>query len=174
MDKKVILNFVLFQAAWFACVLGAANQMPWLALGVVLAIVAGQLFFAPQPSKELLLILSAAVIGAVVDQGFLMGNIVQYHSHGWSSAIVPVWIIALWIGFSSTLNVSLRWLRGRYVIAFLFGAIGGPMAYIAAEKLGAVTITPQTSSYIVLGLAWAFVTLLLLTLSQKFDGHAHA
>jgi len=174
MDKKVILNFVLFQVAWFSCVLGAANQIPWLGLLVVLAIVAGQLFFAPQPSKELLLLISAAIIGAVVDQGFLMGSIVQYQSHGWSSTIVPVWIVALWIGFSSTLNVSLRWLRGRHVIAFLFGAIGGPMAYIAAEKLGAVTITPQASSYIVLGLAWACVTLLLLALSKRFDGYAHA
>lgn len=173
MDKKVILNFVLFQVAWFACVLGAANQMPWLALGVVLAIVAGQIFFAPQPKKEWMLVLSAAVIGAVIDQGFLMGGIVQYQAHGWSSAIVPVWIIALWIGFSSTLNVSLRWLRGRYVVAFLFGAIGGPMAYIAAEKLGAVTIGPAPVSYITLGVAWALVTLLLLALSQRFDGHAH-
>jgi hypothetical protein len=30
MSKQVVINFVLIQAAWFACVLGAARGMPWL------------------------------------------------------------------------------------------------------------------------------------------------
>jgi hypothetical protein len=29
-------NFVAFQTGWFACVLGAANGMPWL--GVIVAV----------------------------------------------------------------------------------------------------------------------------------------
>ncbi|MEK9940662.1 MAG: DUF2878 family protein, partial [Methylotenera sp.] len=32
----LIINFVLFQLAWFACVLGAANSQPWLGVGVTL------------------------------------------------------------------------------------------------------------------------------------------
>lgn len=171
--KKVFLNFFLFQIGWFVCILGAANQMPWLALGIVMVIVFGQVAFANQPMKELALIVSACVVGAIVDQMFLINHVVQYQSHGWSNAVVPVWIIALWMGFSSTLNISLRWLRDRYVVAFLLGAIGGPIAYIAAEKLGAVVITPMVTSYIALALAWACVTLLLLELSKIFDGHQY-
>jgi hypothetical protein len=82
--------------------------------------------------------------------------------------IVPIWIIALWAGFATTLNRSLRWMRNKTLLAILFGAIGGPLAYIAAEKLGAVTLT--NTSLVVLSFGWAILTPLLLKLSERFDG----
>ncbi|MBA3696570.1 MAG: DUF2878 domain-containing protein [Methylotenera sp.] len=91
--------------------------------------------------------------------------------HGWSTALVPAWILGLWLDFSTTLNVSLRWMHGRYLVAILFGAIGGPLAYIGAEKLGAV-ILHGNPSYIVLSLGWAVITPLLLSFAVRFDGFA--
>jgi hypothetical protein len=46
----------------------------------------------------------------------------------------------MWIAFATTLNVSMRWLRGRPELALLFGAVGGPLAFYAGERLGAVTV----------------------------------
>jgi hypothetical protein len=101
--------------------------------------------------------------------------LLTYQAHGWSDALVPSWILALWAGFVTALNVSLRWmrdknLRGRWVIAVLFGAIGGPIAYMGAARLGAVTLNNMPLSYIALGLGWAVITPLLLILAEKFDG----
>jgi hypothetical protein len=172
--QHVILNYVLFQVGWFSCVLGAANNQPWLACLVVLAIVLGQVYYAPFPKQALKLILLACVLGSFVDQMLLNNHIVEYASNGWSVAIVPVWIIGLWMSFSSTLNVSMRWLRNQKVTAFLFGLIGGPLAYVAAEKLGAIHIPPMLLNYVILGLFWGFAMLALIEFSQQFDGYANA
>jgi hypothetical protein len=75
----------------------------------------------------------------------------------------------LWAEFVTILNVSLRWMRGKWLVMVLFGAVGGPLAYMGAEKLGAVTLNIPLA-YVALGLGWAILTPLLIYLSQKFDG----
>lgn len=175
MEPRLVINFVLFQIGWFACVLGAAKQMPWLGVATVIAIIfwhLSQTKQAKQAKKELQLLLIVLLIGGTFDQIMLNHQLISYQAHGWINTIVPVWILALWAEFVTVLNVSLRWMKGRWLIAVLFGAIGGPLAYMGAEKLGAVTLNHLPVSYIVLSLGWAILTPLLLKLSQKFDGFA--
>ncbi len=165
----LITNFLLFQLAWFACVAGAAQGMPWLGVAVTLAILAWHLYAAKQTKPELLLIACALIIGAGFDQSMLAAEWVGYQQHGWSDGVVPVWILALWAAFASTLNVSLAWMQGRYLIATMFGAAGGPAAYIGAEHLGAVTLNGQVS-YIALAVGWAIITPVLLYMTKHLNG----
>ena len=169
----VIINFILFQLAWFACVLGAAKAMPWLGVGATVVILAWHFYTAKQAKPEALLMLMALMIGAIFDQVMLSSHLIDYMHHGWSADIVPVWILALWLGFATALNVTLRWMRGRYLIAILFGAIGAPLAYLSAAKLGALTLQ-GTATYIALGIGWAIITPLLLIISTKLDGFKEA
>jgi hypothetical protein len=168
----IIINFILFQLAWFACVIGAAKGMPWLGVVVTVLALSWHLYQAKNIKSELLLMLCALLIGATYDQSMLSLGYINYVNNGWSNAIVPVWILALWLGFTSTLNVSLRWMRGKHLIAVIFGAVGGPLAYLGAEKLGAVMLHDATS-YIALSLGWAIITPLLLLLSSRFDGFVY-
>jgi hypothetical protein len=168
--KNIIINFVLFQIGWFACVLGAAKQLPWLGVVVVAVIVAWHLWQAKQAQPELVLLVLALLIGGLFDQMMLMNGLISYQAHGWSDALAPAWILALWAVFVTVLNVSLRWMRGKWLTMILFGAIGGPLAYIGAEKLGAVTLNSLPTSYIALGVGWAILTPILVFWSQKFDG----
>ena len=178
MNKSVIINFLLFQIAWFACVIGAAKGMPWLGVGITLLVVAWHLYTAKNGKAAFTLIIIALVIGALYDQAMLFYGFIDYQHHGWTAIfgetinneLVPVWILALWAGFTTSLNVSLRWLRSLPIVAILFGAIGGPLAYIAAQKLGAVTLYGN-QSYIALSVGWALITPVLLRISTKFDGH---
>jgi hypothetical protein len=172
--KKVVLNYLLFQLGWFACVLGATNHLPWIASIFVFLVVIAQTHAAPQPKSEYLLLFVALIIGGLIDQVLLSNQFVGYQSNGWSTAIVPVWILALWVSFASTLNVSMRWIRDKKMVAFLFGFIGGPLAYMAAEKLDAVQIGPSIISYLALSLFWGFAMLALIELAKQFDGHAYA
>jgi Protein of unknown function (DUF2878) len=171
LSLQKIINFVLFQIGWFACVLGAAKQMPWAGVLTVLAIVVWHLSQAKQPKNEIYLLIFTLMIGAIFDQTMLKNGLITYQSHGWQNALVPAWILALWAEFATILNVSLRWMRGRTIVAILFGAIGGPLAYMGAAKLGAVSINVTPLSYIALGAGWAIITPLLLLLSEKFDGY---
>lgn len=175
MQIRVVTNFVLYQIGWFACVIGAAKQMPWLGVITVVAIIIWHLTQAKQAKKEVQLLLITLVIGGVFDQIMLNHQLVTYQAHGWSNAFVPVWILALWAEFVTVLNVSLRWMKELktpvgWLVSVLFGAIGGPLAYIGAERLGAVTLNNLPISYIALGVGWAILTPLLLKLSEKFDG----
>lgn len=169
MHSRLISNFVLFQLSWFACVIGASKGMPWLGIAVTVLVMAWHIAQAPQKKPEILLMLICLILGALFDQAIVTFNLISYMHHGWSNALVPVWILGLWLAFSTILNVGLRWMHGRYIVAVLFGAIGGPLAYMGAEKLGAV-ILHGNSSYIVLSIGWAIITPVLLSIAARFDG----
>jgi hypothetical protein len=170
MSRNITINFVLFQIAWFSCVLGAAKQMPWLGVIVTFIVAAWHLSQAPQAKPEIILLLIALLIGGFFDQLMLSSHLITYQAHGWIDTLLPAWILALWAAFATILNVSLRWMRNRWLIAILFGAIGGPLAYMGAEKLGAVTLN-MPLAYVALGVGWAILTPLLLKISIKFDGY---
>ena len=178
--SQLIINFVLFQIGWFACVLGAGKQLPWLGVIVVAVIVAWHLLQAKQAKPEIILLVLALLIGGMFDQLMLSSHLISYQAHGWnigqdSTSIVPAWILALWAVFATVLNVSLRWMkniksRGKWLVAILFGAVGGPLAYMGAQKLGAATLNSVPMSYIALSVGWGILTPLLLKISEKFDG----
>lgn len=173
MPIKVFINFVLFQIAWFACVVGAAKGMPLAGVIITLIVMAWHFSQVKQVKPEALLMLSALIIGGAFDQAMLSFQLVNYMHHGWSVSLVPVWILALWLAFTTALNVSLRWMRGNVLIAVIFGAVGGPLAYLGASKLGAVTLA-GTTSYVALSIGWAIITPLLLNISTRFDGFKNA
>ena len=185
----LVTNFILFQLAWFACVLGAAKAMPWVGVGVTLIILGWHFYRAEQAKPEITLMLTALFIGAIFDQSMLTLQLIEYQAHGWSTwpwstwpwstwpwsdwhwnnYLVPVWILALWLAFASTLNVSLAWMHDRYLIAMLFGLAGGPLAYFAAEKLGAVTVS-SPNAYIALAIGWGVITPLLVRIAKRHNG----
>ncbi|WP_036302613.1 DUF2878 domain-containing protein [Methylotenera sp. L2L1] len=164
----LVLNFILFQIAWFACVLGTANAMPWLGVLITAVILTWHLCKSKNVKNELKLLMYTVVIGAFLDQALLSFNLVNYLHHGWHQSIVPVWILALWLAFGTTLNMSLAWMQKRYYVSIIFGMIGGPLAYLAAEKLGAVTITGQLS-FVVLAIGWATITPTLLYIARRVN-----
>ena len=57
----LIVNAVLFQIGWFACVLGAAHGLPWIGPLAAVAIIGWHLVHAAQPKQELALIAAAAL-----------------------------------------------------------------------------------------------------------------
>ncbi len=169
MPFKTLINLALYQSAWFASVLGASYQQPWLGLEVAGIVLAWHFIQAQHPFPEAKLILITLLLGLVFDQALVSSQLIQYQAHGWSEAIVPAWILALWLTFATLLNVSLRWMRNQLTIAALFGFIGGPLAYYAAQSLGAITITNNTA-YWVLAIGWAIVTPVLMLVAKRYDG----
>ncbi len=163
-----VINFILFQLAWLSCVIGAAKNLPWLGVIFTALILVWHFSYAKQPGRELSLILIALSVGACFDQLMLSMQWVNYQAHGWSSTFVPVWILALWGAFASTLNVSLAWMQGRYFVSTLFGASGGPLAYFGAQNLGAVSLSGP-AAYIALAVGWALITPALVHIATHFN-----
>ncbi len=171
---KTIINFVGFQIGWFACVLGGAYALPWLGPLLAVPILAWHFHQSSAWDRELKLILIIAIVGSAFDQCLLSLGWIQYPASSWPSWLLPLWMMTLWTLFSSTLNVSLRWMRGKYLVSVIFGAIGGPIAYLAGQKLGAMELVSQTNVLIVLAVGWGLMMPAMLWLSTLFDGHSAA
>ena len=111
----MIVNIVLFQIGWFACVLGAAHAMPWAGTGVAAAVVAYHLMRAARPPEELKLIAVALVIGAAWDSALVALGWISYPTGNFIAGVAPHWILAMWALFATTLNISMRWMKQRWV-----------------------------------------------------------
>ncbi|MEO8304862.1 MAG: DUF2878 domain-containing protein [Betaproteobacteria bacterium] len=168
----MLINFILFQVGWFACVLGGAHGDPWLGTGVALALVAFHLTRATLPVKEGALVVLCAGIGLAFDSTLVSAGWVRFPSGALVPGLAPPWIVALWMLFATTLNVSLRWLRGRPMAAAALGAIGAPLAYWGGARLGGMEFVAPIAATVALASGWAVLTPVLCRLAQRFDGYA--
>ena len=149
-------NFLFFQAGWFACVIGAANQQVFWPVVATVLYIAIHIWQSPRPVLEFKLILKAALFGAVVDTLIVNGGFLSFQNAWPSAYLSPIWMWALWALVASTMNSSLAWLRSRPILGAVLGAIAGPMSYEAGVRMGAGTwgAHGQTGGLILLGVAW--------------------
>lgn len=167
-----LLNFVLFQIGWFACVLSGAAKQPLIGAAIAALIIGWHVWHAQQPAKEISLLLIAMLVGAVWDSLLVWQAWLNYPAGILFPNTAPYWIIMLWALFATTLNLSLRWLKQHMVLAILLGAVAGPLAYYGGARLGAVDFVQPANAIIALAIGWALFTPLLVLLSNRFDGYA--
>ncbi len=166
----VIANFVLFQAAWFACVLGAAHGHAAWGSAAALAVVAWHLAVARRWQPEARLIGAAVGIGLVLETLLVQAGWVRHVDGVWLAGLPPHWIVALWALFATTLNVSLRWLQGRPWLAAALGAVAAPLSYAGGVRLGAAQFADPGAALAALAVGWALAMPLLVRLSERWDG----
>lgn len=163
-----IINIVLYQAGWFSCVFGAAWGYPIRgALGALLLLVL-HLLLAESRRAELRLVFCACLLGVVVDSvQQALGVFTFRDDPGWPLWL-PLWVFVIWMQFATLFHYALSWLAGHYLLAALFGLVGGPLAYWGGVRLGAASFGESLLlSLSSLALVWALVTPLLLWLSER-------
>lgn len=166
------INFIGFQLLWLACVISASINMQWLGLLIGSLALGWHIYAAAYRPQAIKLLCYIAVVGCLFDQLLYLCGLLQF-SH-WQAALIPPWMVMLWLGFASTLNVSLGWMRGKYWIGAVFGAIGGPLSYLAAQKLGAITVLQTQGLMIALAVGWALMMPMMLWIAPKLNGFAPA
>ncbi len=167
MTRK-LSNFILFQAAWFAAVLGAAKGMPWLGPLAMVPVLGVHLTLAENRSGELKLLMAAGILGFLFDTVLVAAGVFLPVAYLLPRPLSPPWMVSLWLNFAATLNVSLAWLRGRMLLAVFFGAIGGPLAYYSGARMGATEALPSLGGMLVLALGWGCMTPVLVCLARAF------
>jgi len=166
---RLVTALVVFEFAWFACVLGAARGWPTAGVAVTAAVVAGFVAGGGRPAVDAALVGAAVALGLVWDSAMLQLGWITYAAPGPLPMLAPAWILALWGLFAIALREPLRWLHRRLPLAALLGAIGGPLSYVGAERLGACTLNLPIVSLIALALGWAVMVPLLLMLARRWD-----
>ncbi|MEM7167367.1 MAG: DUF2878 domain-containing protein [Planctomycetota bacterium] len=169
---KNIVNIICMQIGWFACVLSMASGVPSFGVFIVAVLVVGQLLHSRR-RNDVLLVCVLGLAGAAIDTGLGAVGIVEV-GNAPNLVLTYVWFAALWANFATVLNRSLAWLRAPW-LAFAFGALGGPPAYLGAEALGALAL-PQSMTTTLLTLAayWGVAMLVAVVAARRFSGEGLA
>lgn len=156
MKRALLLNAVLFQAGWLACVF-AAQQPLLLGLAALLLL----LHFVPRGrwQAEGRLVASVLIAGSALDSVLLQMGVFDF---GEPRTLIPAWLALMWALLGTTLNHCLAWSARPWWLASLLGALGGPLAYWSGAQLAGVGLPRgETFTLLLLALLWALLMPLL-------------
>ena len=133
---RKLINFVLFQLGWFACILGAAHGYVMLAVLFCAAIATFHLWQSSDRIQEGALLLKIGLFGIGADTLLVHTGSLVFESKGLLPALSPIWMWSLWVILGCTLNESMSWLKGRFALAAVLGAAfgSGPLPYFSMKR----------------------------------------
>ena len=143
----LVINALLFQATWFACVLGGSQGQPVWGL----AALSGMLLFAyrrPHFREDVALVLLLVPVGWLLQSLWIDQGILVYEPNS-----LPPWILMLWAGVALTVNHSLTWFKQYPLMGAALAAVAAPICYLSGTQLGAVA-TPVPLNLAWISLAW--------------------
>ena len=167
---RIAVNVLAFQAVWIGAVSGSAAGRPWIGPAIAAVLVASHLALAADPSREAAGIAAIGALGTLWEVLPAATGLIEYRSGVPALSGVPYWIAALWLAFAATLNVSLRWLRARPLLAALTGAVAGPACYGTAATLGALVLTEPLKALAAQAAAWSLLLPVALGIAARYDG----
>jgi hypothetical protein len=161
---KKIINLVLFQIVWFSCIVGAGKGYPYTG-PVIFSCVAVIHFsiISDNRKRDFLTVALVTAIGCVADTLTALSGALSFGAYAILGPVAPPFMLTLWANFALLLNCSLTWLRKRYLIGAVLGAVGGPLAYYSGARFGAVHLHTATwYALLIIAFEWALVTPLIL------------
>ena len=166
-----LVSLVAFQACWFACVGGAARGFPWLGPLAVAAYAGVYVRTIPSGAartRQAWLLAQAGTFGYAADSVLVLSGVLTFPPQavlGWPST---AWMVALWVLQAAVLGGVMSWMRGRFALAAVVGAVGGPLAYLAGERMGAAMLAPtQPVALAAIAVEWALAMPWLVWMEQR-------
>jgi Protein of unknown function (DUF2878) len=170
-------NLVGYQIVWFGAIIGAGRGLWWPGVIAAAAFILLHLAFAGQNTAQRAidtrLLAIAVLIGMLLDGAVAASGLARYAA-GTLTLLpngAPLWILAMWASFALTLRHSMTFLLGRPAVALLFGAIGGPLAYLgAARGWQAIAFAePRWMALLALSIGWGLAIPLLTALAHRWS-----
>jgi hypothetical protein len=126
--RRNLLNALLFQLGWFACVLGGT---PVAQVFLPLYLVVHFTWISTDP-REWRFTALVVLLGCALDAIAVSAGVFTFEG----SSFLPFWLVALWVLFATLVPHGLSWLQGRLWLAAAAGAAGGTLSYVAGLRLG--------------------------------------
>jgi len=158
-----LCNIIFFNLMWVGLVIGRESLLG-LTVPMVLIYSAILVFIEIIKIQQLLV---PAALGIAIDSILTMLGIFDF---GDTTLLIPLWLITLWIAFSTTLTQSLKFVGNNWLVTVTSGAIILPFNYAVGERLGAVTFTENYFLTIfIIGIIWSVcLPLLFATTDESF------
>jgi hypothetical protein len=166
--RRVLVEWLGFQAVWFASAIGAARgtALPGVLSGAFFVTII--LFTAPSVRRTGVMILSSGAIGALGESFLAIAGFVTPAAASPALIAAPAWLVALWLAFGATIG-SLRPLLGTrpLLAAAGLGLVAGPLAYWAGAGIGALAVGPSPQAWPAIAALWAAVLPTLIALHGR-------
>ncbi len=158
-----LANIAINQAIWFLCVLWGSGGVPF-----ALALLLLGLLLSPRRTADLQLMVFMLGVGLCLD-GTLQA--LGFFTFREAQTPIPLWLATVWAALALLPHHSLQWMKGRPLLAALFGGIGGPLAYWAGVRLGAASFTlPLLPSLAILAVLWAVLWPAVMAVARRQIG----
>ena len=141
MSSKLIkiINLIFFYLIWWGCILGIRSNCDYVGPILTLVFIAAHLKMVAELKKELILILCCGFLGLTVENLYLYFNFISYEGYLISKSFMPpLWVVCIWIALAMTINHSMVFLKDRWIITVICGAIFGPACYFAVMKFSII------------------------------------
>lgn len=163
-NPAILANGALFQAAWFGCVLGGANDANFWGVPA-LALLGWQSIRGIYTRLDAAWMAAALAMGLILDTLWIKTGILVYDGWAWA----PVWILVLWCALGLTMNHSMRFFAERPLMGAVLAGGSAPFSYLGGERLGAVMV-PDPVQLVWVSLTWGLVFWLAFTLVGRSLG----
>ena len=162
------LNLAGYQLLWLLAIFTGNYSLIALALCL-----SAHLWLSPDRFKEATLMLFCTALGVTIDSTLTVFGVYQFTPLP-TQLPIPLWLIGIWLAFSATLRRGLRYFIARPPLALFSAAIGAPLAYLSAARLGAVEFPlGYTNTALIVAAAWVPLMALLIVSSRWIDSQAN-
>jgi hypothetical protein len=146
-NKKIIVNAIGFQLAWFICVQG--NNL-FAALAAIALIILYQMMFKTN-SKKWKVLIAFALLGylgdGIISVIFYLDYSGSFNGGNDSSMLAPLWLFSLWLAFATTLNHSMQWLFKTPYLTVFVALFFVPISYFAGIAMSGSTFSSSMGSF---------------------------
>ena len=165
--QKIIYDFLLFQVAWFACVLSTLSPFPVLLPIIGLIPVVIRSVFIHGVFRLLPFAFACLILGLIGDACLVHFQLITFRPSA-SLLGVPFWMLLLWLNFALMLHPLFDWfLKGRWRCLLGF-SLGGALAYYSGHKFEVLTFQQGWYTALAVAAEWAVVSFVLRHLYFKF------
>lgn len=167
---KILLPLLAYQLCWWGAVLSAAHGLPWVGPCLALGIAALVLNFSDDFLADAALMGLAVALGWSLDTLLMKLGVLEFAPAARLGPGSPLWMAGLWGSFGVTLRHLCGFLKERTWLAAIFGAVGGPLAYFAGMRLGALTVLRDETGWLAVGSEYMLAMVVLVCAWRRIGG----
>lgn len=146
----IIMNMIWFQCMWLLAVIFQNKGLVFLA-----GLLCLHFYLSPKRDADIA-ILPIIAFGLICDSLLTILGFYEFSE-------IPIWLIALWLGFILTINHSMSWIfKLPLVVRIVLFSMMSALSYFAAYNLNAVNFPRSlTMTMSLIGLYWGVLSVLL-------------
>ena len=163
----LVIDIVVFQTAWFACVFSSLSSFPLLLPLIGLLTVSIRSIYMRGVFVLLPFVFSSLLMGLVGDALLVKMGFIAFTDYP-SVLGVPYWMLILWLNFGLMLRPLFEWFLEHFWRALVGFSIGGEIAYFSGHKLEVLTFTKGWQSTLAVGVEWAIAGIAFHYLHLQF------